>query len=74
MQAVLQGVNPAYLQYLILIIRREELLLDALAQIGGKTKEDLKKPLKVIFTSGDVREEGIDSGGVTKASRTFDPL
>ena len=66
LQAMLQGINPVFLQYLVLIVRREALLQDALAQIGSKTKDDLKRALKVIFTTGNVREEGIDSGGVTK--------
>lgn len=65
---MLQGINPVILQYLVLIVRREALLQDALAQIVSKARDDLKKPLKVIFTTGDIREEAIDAGGVTKVA------
>ena len=50
--------------YLILRVRRENLIRDTLLQISAlhNQQEDLKKPLKVIFKG----EEGIDEGGVQK--------
>lgn len=47
--------------YLILEIRRDNLIGDTLAQLGQKMR-DLKKPLKVVF----VNEPAADEGGVTK--------
>ena len=71
LQAMLVGDNPIYHQFLILVISREALLQDALLQISNKSKE-LKKPLKITFTSNGVLEEGIDQGGVTKVrTRVF---
>lgn len=48
--------------YLILAIRREFIVEDALANIVRRPPGDLKKPLKVVFAD----EEAIDAGGVTK--------
>eukprot|EP00286_Rhodomonas_abbreviata_P003077 CAMPEP_0181344412 /NCGR_PEP_ID=MMETSP1101-20121128/32159_1 /TAXON_ID=46948 /ORGANISM="Rhodomonas abbreviata, Strain Caron Lab Isolate" /LENGTH=631 /DNA_ID=CAMNT_0023456213 /DNA_START=77 /DNA_END=1970 /DNA_ORIENTATION=+ len=50
--------------YLILKVRRDNLIRDTLLQISAlqHQHEDLKKPLKVIFKG----EEGIDEGGVQK--------
>jgi len=50
--------------YLILRVRRDNLIRDTLLQISAlhSQQEDLKKPLKVIFKG----EEGIDEGGVQK--------
>ncbi|KAJ1478635.1 hypothetical protein T484DRAFT_2929590 [Baffinella frigidus] len=50
--------------YLILRVRRDNLIRDTLLQISAlqHEHEDLKKPLKVIFKG----EEGIDEGGVQK--------
>ncbi|KAF9168570.1 putative E3 ubiquitin-protein ligase HTD2 [Actinomortierella ambigua] len=53
------GVNSPYL---VLTIRRDHLIEDALAQLQHKPHEDLKKQLRVKF----VDEEGIDEGGVQK--------
>ena len=53
-----EGVAP----FLVLVIRRDYLIQDALAQVQSKPSEQLKKPLKVKF----VGEEGIDAGGVRK--------
>lgn len=53
------GVNPPYL---LLTIRRDFIIEDALVQLQDKSHEDLKKQLKVKF----VNEEGIDEGGVQK--------
>jgi hypothetical protein len=53
-----EGVVP----FLVLAVRRENLVADALAQVQSKPHEMLKKPLKIKF----VGEEGIDAGGVKK--------
>ena len=47
---------------MILPIRREFLVEDALQAIVQRQPFELKKPLKVVFAD----EEGIDAGGVTK--------
>ncbi|XP_029465562.1 probable E3 ubiquitin-protein ligase HERC4 isoform X2 [Rhinatrema bivittatum] len=55
---VFESVNPC----LILIVRRENIVGDAM-EVLRKTKNiDYKKPLKVIF----VGEEAVDAGGVRK--------
>ncbi|XP_069509645.1 probable E3 ubiquitin-protein ligase HERC4 [Ambystoma mexicanum] len=55
---VVESVNPC----LILIVRRENLVQDAV-EVLRKTKNiDYKKPMKVIF----VGEEAVDAGGVRK--------
>ena len=62
--AILGGVhlvNP----YLILRVRRENIVQDTLQQLvhfDGSSADELKKELKVIF----VGEEGVDEGGVQK--------
>lgn len=48
--------------YLVLRIRRTEIIHDALSQLVGKSRLDLKKQLKIVF----VGEEGVDEGGVKK--------
>ncbi|KAI8870224.1 HECT-domain-containing protein, partial [Ramicandelaber brevisporus] len=48
--------------YLIIEVRREHVVRDALVQLWGKSTNDLKKALKVRF----VGEEGVDEGGVTR--------
>jgi len=48
--------------YLLLSIRRDNLVADSLEQIESKPKLDLKKKLKVSF----VGEEGLDAGGLAK--------
>jgi E3 ubiquitin-protein ligase HERC3 len=48
--------------YLILAVRRDFIVEDALANIVRHPPGDLKKPLKIIFAD----EEAIDAGGVTK--------
>ncbi|KAG0086114.1 putative E3 ubiquitin-protein ligase HTD2 [Podila epicladia] len=58
-RALFVGVNPPYL---LLTIRRDFIIEDALVQLQDKSHEDLKKQLKVKF----VNEEGIDEGGVQK--------
>ncbi|KAF9431462.1 putative E3 ubiquitin-protein ligase HTD2 [Entomortierella beljakovae] len=58
-RAIFEGVNPPYL---LLQIRRDRIIEDALVQLQNKSHEDLKKQLKVKFEN----EEGIDEGGVQK--------
>lgn len=48
--------------YLVLEVRRNNLIHDTLVQLQNRRKGDYKKPLKVKF----VGEEGIDQGGVKK--------
>lgn len=48
--------------YLILRVRRDHVVEDAMRIIAQSPKEDLKKPLKVVFQG----EEGIDEGGPAK--------
>lgn len=55
---VIESVNPC----LILVVRRENIVGDAM-EVLRKTKNiDYKKPLKVIF----VGEDAVDAGGVRK--------
>ncbi|KAI9298868.1 HECT-domain-containing protein [Neoconidiobolus thromboides FSU 785] len=58
-RALFVGVNSPYL---ILEIRRDHIIKDALVQLSSKTPQDLKKQLKVQF----IGEEGVDEGGVQK--------
>lgn len=53
------AINP----YLLLQVRRGQLIEDTMSQISSKLK-DLKKPLKVQYVGGG--EEGLDLGGVQK--------
>ncbi|KAI1887409.1 hypothetical protein AGOR_G00190000 [Albula goreensis] len=48
--------------FLVLHVRREHLVSDALRELTIYSDIDLKKPLKVIFDG----EEAVDAGGVTK--------
>ncbi|CAH7145213.1 Herc3 [Phodopus roborovskii] len=48
--------------FLVLHVRRNHLVGDALRELSIHSDIDLKKPLKVIFDG----EEGVDAGGVTK--------
>ena len=62
--AILGGVHPVN-PYLILRVRRENIVQDTLQQLvhfDGSSADELKKELKVIF----VGEEGVDEGGVQK--------
>ncbi|KAG0175295.1 putative E3 ubiquitin-protein ligase HTD2 [Apophysomyces sp. BC1034] len=58
-RALFQGVNSPYL---VLEIRRDHIISDALQQLEEKSVHDLKKQLRVQF----VGEEGVDEGGVQK--------
>ena len=51
-------VNP----YLSLFVNREHLVQDTLNQLAKQRRNDLKKPLKVIF----IGEDAYDAGGVKK--------
>ncbi|KAL0203080.1 hypothetical protein M9458_001098, partial [Cirrhinus mrigala] len=48
--------------FLVLHVRRNHLVSDALRELTVYSDVDLKKPLKVIFDG----EEAVDAGGVTK--------
>lgn len=51
LQAWLQGMNPQEVQFLVVRIRRGHVLEDALNTIAARADE-LKKPLRIIFSSG----------------------
>lgn len=51
-------VNPL----LTLFVRREHIVQDTLNQLSKQKRDDLKKPLKVMF----IGEDGYDAGGVKK--------
>ena len=51
LQAWLQGMNPQTVQFLVVRIRRGNVLEDALNQIATRADE-LKKPLRIVFSSG----------------------
>mmetsp|Transcript_13682 Transcript_13682/g.26535 ORF Transcript_13682/g.26535 Transcript_13682/m.26535 type:complete len:829 (-) Transcript_13682:59-2545(-) len=48
--------------YLVLRVRRDNLIQDALTNLQNRDSRDFKKPLKVKFEG----EEGVDEGGVQK--------
>ena len=52
--------------FLEIIVDRENLLSNTLDAVARRPPADLKKPLRIKFTSEGVAEEGIDEGGVTK--------
>ncbi|EPZ32224.1 HECT-domain-containing protein [Rozella allomycis CSF55] len=58
-RAMFAGIQSPYL---ILEIRRDHIIRDALFQLDLKSPQDLKKQLRVQF----VGEEGVDEGGVQK--------
>lgn len=58
-RAMFVGMNSPYL---VLEVRREHLIRDALFQLVNKASQELKKQLRVQFTG----EEGVDEGGVQK--------
>uniref|UniRef100_A0AAY5EMD4 HECT domain-containing protein n=1 Tax=Electrophorus electricus TaxID=8005 RepID=A0AAY5EMD4_ELEEL len=61
---MLLTLEPLLVQnpYLVLHVRRDHLVSDALRELTIYNDVDLKKPLKVIFDG----EEAVDAGGVTK--------
>jgi len=54
--------GQTYQPYLVLVVRRESLVADAVYQLTRRTPAELKKPLRIKF----VGEEGVDAGGVQK--------
>lgn len=61
----LPGDQIAHVQYLVLHVRRNQILQDTygqVADIAARTPSELRKPLRVAF-SGEV---GVDEGGVSK--------
>ncbi|KAI3652949.1 hypothetical protein MP228_002374 [Amoeboaphelidium protococcarum] len=58
-RAMFAGVNSPYL---IIEVRRDSIVRDAMFQLEPRRKQDLKKQLKVQF----IGEEGVDEGGVQK--------
>ncbi|KAL1919135.1 uncharacterized protein VTP21DRAFT_2517 [Calcarisporiella thermophila] len=58
-RALFEGVNSPFL---VLEVRRDHIIRDALYQLESRNPQDLKKQLKVQF----VGEEGVDEGGVQK--------
>ena len=48
--------------YMILRVRRDQIVRDSLQQLQRMDKMDLRKPLKIKF----IGEEGVDEGGVQK--------
>lgn len=57
-QLPIDPVNPI----LVIVVKRDSIVSDTLAQIMKCGPYDLKKPLKVVFHG----EEGVDAGGVRK--------
>eukprot|EP00933_Yihiella_yeosuensis_P034292 TRINITY_DN27793_c0_g1_i1.p1 TRINITY_DN27793_c0_g1~~TRINITY_DN27793_c0_g1_i1.p1 ORF type:complete len:429 (+),score=67.93 TRINITY_DN27793_c0_g1_i1:820-2106(+) len=60
LQVLLQGGRAS--PFLVLKVRRNAIVEDALQQLAVYGSQQLKKPLKVVFDG----EEGIDEGGVQK--------
>ncbi|EKV06368.1 hypothetical protein PDIG_70620 [Penicillium digitatum PHI26] len=64
--------------YLVLVIRRDNILSDALSQLWRREKRELMRPLKVQMGM-DEGEEGLDHGGVQQEffrllmGQAFDP-
>ncbi|KAI8520890.1 hypothetical protein Bbelb_006440 [Branchiostoma belcheri] len=70
------GVQAATCPFLVLEIRRDQLIQDTLAEVQLK-KDQLKKPLKIKYIGGG--EQGLDMGGLQKeffqmiTESVFDP-
>ncbi|KAJ5978180.1 hypothetical protein N7501_001522 [Penicillium viridicatum] len=64
--------------YLVLVVRRDNILTDALSQLWRREKRELMRPLKVQMGM-DEGEEGLDHGGVQQEffrllmGQAFDP-
>eukprot|EP00210_Caulerpa_lentillifera_P006699 g6401.t1 len=65
MAAMFSGIHPGLVSYLDIRIRRDHLRQDAYNQLINRSNE-FHKPLKVIFVSNGVDEEGEDEGGLSK--------
>lgn len=73
-------LKPALSKYLILDVRRENLLEDAFDQLWGRELRELLRPLKVRIGGQEGEgEEGVDHGGVSQEffrlvwAKAFDP-
>lgn len=64
LMAVYEG-REDWSEFCELRVTRENLVQDAIEQVISRT-QDMKKPLRVAFTTAGVEEEGLDEGGVTK--------
>ena len=64
LMAVYEG-REDWSEFCELRVTRENLVQDAIEQVICRT-QDMKKPLRVVFTTAGVEEEGLDEGGVTK--------
>ncbi|KZF21159.1 hypothetical protein L228DRAFT_240036 [Xylona heveae TC161] len=62
-QRLYNRLRTAMSTYLVLEVRRDEVLLDALNQLWRREKRELMRPLKVRMGMGE-GEEGVDHGGV----------
>ncbi|KAJ9640465.1 hypothetical protein H2199_006004 [Coniosporium tulheliwenetii] len=71
-------LKAAMALYLVLDVRRSEVLRDALDQLWGREKRELLRPLKVRMGASE-GEEGVDHGGVSQEffqvalAEAFDP-
>ncbi|XP_014677313.1 PREDICTED: probable E3 ubiquitin-protein ligase HERC4 [Priapulus caudatus] len=50
------------LPVVLVLVRRDHIVQDTIAQLSKQRTSDLKKPIKVVF----VGEEAVDQGGVLK--------
>ena len=62
-EALLERLKTAHVKYLVLKIRRDNVLLDAFNYLWRREERELLRPLKVRLGE-DSGEEGSDSGGV----------
>lgn len=60
------NMKAALTKYLVLDVRREHILEDALNQLWGLERRELLRPLKVRMGMGEGGEEGVDHGGVSQ--------
>lgn len=61
----LPNEHLAHVQYLVLHVRRSQIVQDTyrqVAEIASRTPSELRKPLRVVFAG----EAGVDEGGVSK--------
>ncbi|KAJ5835581.1 hypothetical protein N7447_001607 [Penicillium robsamsonii] len=72
------GMRTSMSTYLVLVVRRDNILSDALSQLWRREKRELMRPLKVQMGM-DEGEEGLDHGGVQQEffrllmGQAFDP-
>lgn len=60
------NMKAALTKYLVLDVRREHILEDALNQLWDLERRELLRPLKVRMGMGEGGEEGVDHGGVSQ--------